>query len=374
MKDIEALLVLKACSLKLSEDESNEIKRYLTDEMNAGKFLYYCVHHRVVPLVWRNLEKLKITSRLESTVRRTMRSVCADVAHRNQSFYKEIQKVNHAFSQIGIKALLLKGAALAPLLYQDITLREFGDVDYLIRLEDATIIKEALLRLGYVQGSYNPDTQQVIPVKRKEEIYRQMHTHELVEFIKPNPDNPGFAFMIDLNHAIFWRTDKLSRERFQIDSEIFMNNAKSVDILGSKVYTMSPEHMLLQLCAHFYSEAVYFLWDKDWKRNKSEVCLYRFCDIREFINALPVDWKLLLDLCRLHQLEEPVYFSLASVRNILDTDVPEAFMNALHVDPRVINYFYGLDGHRLEWELSLFDRLFHPWMKYEEIQRRGMIC
>ena len=374
MKEIEAQLVLKACSLELGEEEAEDIRSYVSDEMKAGEFLYHCIHHRVVPLVWKNLERLNLTGRLESTVRRSMRSVCADILRRNQSYYQEIQEINHSFGQAGIQALMLKGAVLAPLIYQDIALREFGDIDYLIRLEDAPRIKELLSRLGYAQGRYDPQTRQVIHATRQEILYRQMHTHELVEFVKPNPDHPGFAFMVDLNHSIFWRTDKSSRERFLIDSEIFMNDVRIVNILNSTAHTMSSEHMLLQLCAHFYSEAVYFLWDDSWHRNKSEMCLYRFCDIRELIRTCPVDWLKLLELCKEHQLEEPVYFTLAAVQNIFNTSIPGTFMEALQVEPDIIDHYYDLEGIRRKWELSLFDRLFHPRLKHEEIQRRRIQC
>lgn len=369
----EAKIVLKGSKLNLNDDDSKYIIENLDGDIDFSKFLYYCVHHRVGPMIWKNIQKLKLTYKLENSVRRAIRNIHNAIKANNNLIYTEIRDVNENFYKAGIKAIPLKGAVLAQMVYKDIALREFGDVDYLIKIEDISKVTKALLDMGYVQGSYDFNKGEIIPASKYEKMFRRMNTHELVEFIKPREDDSGLVYMIDINHSIFWKGDNKNRDRFKINNEDIFNDATLVDINGSKTYCMSPEYQLVQLCAHLYSEAVYFCWEKEWVWNKSEVCLYRFCDIHELILTFDINWDKLKLILQNNNLSEPVYYCLASVNKLFGNCVSENFLNELNVDERILDRFYDKDGNELYWNLSLYDRLFSIEEKYNEVLRMGIL-
>lgn len=355
-------LVLSACKLQLDNDDIQYIYNTVNEGFNYSNFLYYCIHNRVAPLVWRNFSILDLSNKLEGNIKRAFISIYEYIKHKNIILYKEINRVNTAFEQKKIKAILLKGAILAPIIYGDIALREFGDVDYLVQYEDIKKVEETLADLGYIQGKYSSTQNKVIPASRVEIIHKKKHTHELVEFLKIDDNNPDIVHMIDINHAIFWKGRK---NKFSFDTVKIFENANRIKLMDSYVYNMDIESQLIQLCAHLYSEAVFFLWDEHWIRNKAEVSLYRFCDIYEIIKKEKIDWKRFRELVEQNNVEEPVEYCFSCINILFGNCVEQSILKK--TSPDLINKYYDLNDHERFWNNNIFDRLFDINNKHVEV-------
>ena len=70
-------------------------------------------------------------------------------AIKNLELYHEISKVLAALQDNAIPVIVLKGAALAALVYPNIALRPMRDVDLLIRDDDIWSVDKIILQLGY---------------------------------------------------------------------------------------------------------------------------------------------------------------------------------------------------------------------------------
>ena len=57
-------------------------------------------------------------------------------ANRNELFARELLRLSNVFETMGIRVISYKGPTTAGLLYGDIALRAFGDMDFLVRRED----------------------------------------------------------------------------------------------------------------------------------------------------------------------------------------------------------------------------------------------
>jgi len=136
---------------------------------------------------------------------------------------------------------------------------------------------------------------------------------------------------------------------------------------------MSPEYQLIQLCAHLYSEAVYFCYEDRWIRDKFDLNLIKFCDINELIIKENIDWKKLSSILKINNIKEPIYYSLSLLNKLYGNTVPEDFLKELNVDEKIIDIFYDKCGKETYWELNFPKRMFSIKDKVDEIIKRGIL-
>ena len=75
----------------------------------------------------------------------------------NTLMYRELARILESFSEAGIPVILLKGAALALTVYEDIGLRPMGDLDLLVRPEDLRKAWQIMGKLNYEVLSANTE-------------------------------------------------------------------------------------------------------------------------------------------------------------------------------------------------------------------------
>lgn len=110
----------------------------------------------VAPLVYWRLGYLLKDRQLSSHVAGTIAGIHSQLAQdyyhcsaHNQMLYHELEGILSALRQAQIRVALLKGAALAGTLYEDISLRPMNDIDLLVPRHDLERAVEAVNRLGY---------------------------------------------------------------------------------------------------------------------------------------------------------------------------------------------------------------------------------
>ena len=105
--------------------------------------------HGVTPLLYYRLKTSGLTAHIPTEVKQTLRKTYLYSAQRNTRIYDELPKVLAALQNARITVIVLKGAALAELVYQDIASRPMSDIDLLVRDEDIRRIDGVLPLLGY---------------------------------------------------------------------------------------------------------------------------------------------------------------------------------------------------------------------------------
>ncbi|TKC19117.1 nucleotidyltransferase domain-containing protein [Robertmurraya kyonggiensis] len=364
MKNIESEILIMCSKSHLSEDE----KKYVQNNIRYikwNKFLYYCVHHRVVSIVYRNLEKIDLLDLINKRIRETMHKIFNQNAERNRIFYKELQNLNDEFAKIGIKVLLIKGGLLGPLLYNDYSLRELGDIDLLIKVEDIPIVTKILNNYGFIQGDYDEINQKITPVSRRKLLTQRMYSHELIEFKKISGNSKIPIIPVDVNLDVFWNTLK---KGYSINTRILFENTQQFQINNTPCHHLEPHYHIIQLCAHFYNEAVFFPFKNSWVKTKQEVILMRICDIYELIKSVDINWNKLEKLITKYKIEEPVVYTLYIVNQVYNNTVPEDFFYKINISKSIIDIYYDKQGVQQNWDLSLRERLFSIDAKYKEIE------
>ncbi|MDO4803608.1 MAG: nucleotidyltransferase family protein [Lachnospiraceae bacterium] len=140
----------------------------------------------------------------------------------------ELVKLYRIFAENGIRAVPLKGAVLAKMLYADPTCRHATDIDMLIRHEDFDAARKILAERGYTSGkSY-------VSTPKKTEVYEsKFHDYD---FVSPN----------DVKLELHWRVaDIRAAEILTCDNAISV-----ISFYGQELPTYTPEEWLVYLAYH----------------------------------------------------------------------------------------------------------------------------
>ena len=103
--------------------------------------------HGMGPLVYRHLSR--VGAPIPAETRRRLQGQYLRQKHANRIFTRQLARVLAAFAAADIKPLLLKGAALAHLVYPDPALRPRSDIDILVRDTEAFRARDILTALGF---------------------------------------------------------------------------------------------------------------------------------------------------------------------------------------------------------------------------------
>ncbi|NDJ59493.1 MAG: nucleotidyltransferase family protein [Chloroflexi bacterium] len=341
----ERALLLLGCRRQLSADQQRHLRDLIrtTPGFDWPALVTMAVDQRVFPLVYWNLQAhaadlvpaRQLAALQEAFVLNTFSSV---------RMRDELVRAVTTLRSHGIGALALRGPMVAQSLYGKTWLREFKDIDILVRPRDFDRAKAICFALGYIR----PD-----PVGDND------FNQALV--------NPATQIKIELHWAVdspFMRVD--------VNTEAYWSRAVEVDFDGQRVQTLSPDDLLLMLCFHGAKHR--------WHRLK---WVY---DIAEFVYHHPdLDWAQTLKTARQLRVERILLVCLALAHNLFQTPLPPVIAARLDGDwlitrltwyiqrwifdqaePRVldqirgIGFFLLIREHLRDWLPSIWHALHYP--------------
>lgn len=242
-------------------------------------------HHRVLPAVW---SALGGRSGVPASIHSALYARFRAHAQRVLRFSVLLQEILQKFADCGIEALPHKGLALSQQLYGDPTMREFGDLDFLIRPEDVGRAREALRALGYQPNvQLSPRQEREYLRSGYEYVFgagREPYLLELQWQVLPRFYTVGFAMP-----ALFERSVELT-----------------VDGCGTRA--LCNEDLLLVLCVH----AAKHQW----------VHLGMLRDIATLASRR-IDWPSVYAQAERLGILRILWVSLLLARDLLDYELPE---------------------------------------------------
>lgn len=129
------------------------------DVKRARLFSAFCDYHGVGPLLYGELVDTAVLARWHGEVREHLMHQALALSALELQRKHEIQRVSRAFAEHGVQGLLLKGGALAYVLYKAPVLRTRTDTDILVAPGREHRAGEVLQHLGYrrplaIDGAY----------------------------------------------------------------------------------------------------------------------------------------------------------------------------------------------------------------------------
>ena len=324
---------LLLCCARICEDSERaaRIRALLGREIDWSYLLSTALPHGMMPLLYWHLNAT-CSDAVPKTAMEQLRGHFHDNTRRNLFLTGELLRLLNLFEAQGISAIPYKGPALAASVYGNIALRNFSDLDVLVHRQVVPRAKELLISSGYQPAHQLTNAQ--------EAAFLQYECEHL--FTRDDG-----ASIVELHWEIMPR-----RLSFPLDTELLWERLGSISFGGKVVPTLSPEDLLLILCAHGSKH----LWER----------LAWICDVTGLIQAhWGMDWEWVVQQADTLGGSRMLSLGLLLARDLLGATLPEEVSQKVQADPvsRSLaadvreRLFSEADGQPGIFE----DSMFHPF-------------
>ena len=292
MTSAEMRLLLLSARTELPEGKRPALLELLQADLSWGKLWEAGHFHGVLPLLYLHLQaltpQLVPVDMLERLRFRHDTSV-----HRNLLKTAEFLRIVQALAGKDIPTIPLKGVVLAHTLYPNPGLREFSDIDVLVRDQDVWQARGLLESMGFVSRSDLAAGQEIA-------LRRSMHAHVFWR--------PADRMLVDLHWDLAPRYQATG-----IPVDALWHRTTKFELGGAELRILSPEVTLLLLCAHAANHG-----PVPWPRVKW------VCDVSELLRKhRGLDWRELFALAEEAGCRRMVDLGLAVAARLLDAPLPD---------------------------------------------------
>ena len=235
---------------------------------------------------------------------------------------------------------------------------------------DLELVSKILLGKGFIQGKFDYANKRIILATRNEKIHQKLHTHEIISFLKYF-ETENIVLNIDINFLPYWKGNSCNIS-YEISTDNFLSNIELIKTKNLQIYMLNPLYQFIQLCLHVYSEAVFFCWEPNWMRDKSEIDLIRFVDIYELIKRNTINFNKLDELITSMKIIEPIIYACSLLNLLYPQIIPKEFINKYNFSSEIIDIYYDKSGQKKKWKLSFYERLFKIKEKAIEIEKSNI--
>ena len=229
----EFSLAVAACAWPQSEDQGNRIRECLDRHVEWPLFLRVVERHRIAGLVHHVLAQIE-GDHLPVNVMAALKVRADALARQSLRAAGESSRLVTILKDAGIPSIVLKGAPLAMLAYQNLGLRHSKDNDLLVSASDFKAAEAIMLSVGYERV-----IDEGVVSKKHIELYQQYH-HEFEYVHTETGLRADLHHRLHINSAFGARIDPRNTCQTQ-----------SVDLGGGlQVSTLANSELLAYLCAH----------------------------------------------------------------------------------------------------------------------------
>jgi Uncharacterised nucleotidyltransferase len=256
----EAALVLCSATTDATPSRTARASELAAQVSDWDSVIEIARRHTVLPLVHRYL-KLECPIAVPREGMSELTTEWQFIALYNRHLATELVRLLALLKAAGIAAVAFKGPVLAAMAYGSIELRQFSDLDILVRQAELPRVAKILTAERYLS-----------PHTRREGLATGYFQESEDAFFAA-----GGIGAVDVH----WKVTPRSF-RFAPDEEAFWHRAHAVDLEFGTVTAIAPEDLLLYLCVHASKHG--------W------VALGSICDVAETIRARPaIDLRAILD-------------------------------------------------------------------------------
>ena len=286
--EIEILL----CCTNIDTDTAKpqRIKSLLQKDIDWNYLQQKAFQHGVFLLLYQNLVKYYPES-IPKKIQLQLQEYCQIKSAQNLFLSKKLCQIIKLFENNNIKVIPFKGAVLAASAYQNLTKREFCDIDLIIKQEDFSRVQDILTSQGYQPRSeLQPWGQDFI--SKDDGIHLDIHW-QLAPFCFP----------------------------YRVDFEQLWQRCGTVSILNQQVNNLSPEDSLLILCLQIVKDA-----------HHRQEKLKQIYDIAQLIKNRNLDWKVVIKQAQQLGSERLVLFGLGIANKLLQVEIPSQLQQKIAGD------------------------------------------
>ncbi len=281
----ELRVLLDIARTRVSSERSRRIRAALDGPLDAAALVTLAERHGLVPLLHHHLG---VPGALPVPERQRLVSLARNSAMVNLALVAELHRLLDDLDASAIPVVPYKGPALAASLYGNFTLREFRDLDLLVRPSDVPRIQELLMRRGYLSEGTPAGLPLSLVLREACEIqFCRRRGRAVVEVHWALM--PGYL-MSGMDEGVWERLVP--------------------SVLGHRqVRALSTEDLLVFLCAHGAKHG--------WER------ISWLTDVAECVSsAAALDWDAVMMRARETRARRALGLGLLLARDLLDAPVP----------------------------------------------------
>lgn len=337
----EVEFLLCCARLDLPEKGRRRIQELLAGTLDWTVVMALAQRHGLRPLLYRHLNMLGPAA-IPRAMFAELWANYESNARRNQAMARALLDVLRRLNKCGIAAIPYKGPSLAEDVYGDLALREFGDLDILLRPRDVLPAQRVLQAHGYVlEYDLKPEVEAA--------FLRSHLNYHLVLFHDVGP------VMVELH----WKTDA----DFPVeprDDERWWANLGTASLCGETIRCFTREELLLILFLHGTKHA----WSS----------LGWLVDVAELVRRHPdIEWDWITGKAERLSCQLRLGVGLCLANHLLEMPLPHKIKSKIEGLPRVrrlaaeiLSMLFNASFdemnafERLRFNLSLYDR---SWQK-----------
>jgi hypothetical protein len=276
----------------LSTSEVSDLRSAARKRLKWDLVEQYAQNHVLMPVV-AHILTIHAKELIPQNTFGRLRESLVQNSQKSLVWLREWMRLLAAFAEAGIEVISFKGPALAMTAYRNLSLREFTDLDLLVRPSEVAMAREVLTRHGYTLDSPVPDRIAAGLIRSK---------NQQISFVKEQEK----GLQIDLHWGILSdaASSLLNVDQF-LESSI-------VETEGQVSFrSLAPEHLLLLLCVHGTKHC--------WSN------LRWLCDLACHIRSKPtLNWSECFRLAQSSGTDLTLTHSLLLCRDVLGVTLPEA--------------------------------------------------
>jgi len=218
----EELFILECCACETDETKTEAALKNLCDKnLNWRHVIELALAEGVMPSVYRRVDSIGC---VPEPAKREFRFHFQDNAIRNRALARDLLHITSLFESHGITPIVFKGPVLALTGYGDVTMRQFSDLDLLVRRSEMPYAIRLLSEEGFVPQSWAAEV-----ITNYEQVFLR----------------PGSIAVLDLHWTLM-----PTYFPYMPDPELVRRRAVRLRLEDGEVTTLVPPDQMLLTCVH----------------------------------------------------------------------------------------------------------------------------
>lgn len=291
----EEQLLLRCAHIRIDTNDQKEIISIVKSGLDWDYLLKLTERHKLQQLLYWQLNKIS-GRELPAVDLKYLSNFFKNNASKNLFYMREIVSIVKLLSEMSIESFPYKGPILAHQVYGNLSLRQFGDLDLLVKKEDVITIKKILISQGYKPEFDLNSTQE----------RNYLNSQRELKFIN---ESKGISL------EIHWKFSGIFLKLPRYAEKLLLNNLNSINIGGVSIPDISPENLILILSIHNASHY--------WSR------LSWLVDIVTLIDNREIDWTYVLETAQKLSIKHILLINLYLCHILLDLRLDSSIISLL---------------------------------------------
>ena len=146
----EQRILLLAARLRLTEPEKAERKDLTAEIKDGNEMVWWAIARQAGPFLYKKLSELQV--QVPDFALQAFKQSWLKTLSRNMVLIAHFSEVMTTLNDVGISVIAMKGIYLSEWLYTEVGLRQFSDIDLLVKPEDGERALSVMREMGYQQA------------------------------------------------------------------------------------------------------------------------------------------------------------------------------------------------------------------------------